>query len=56
MGSRSHDLGAKLRMHSLTFDCDTFSREVKATVVVPVTSVEIEKTGSRAMLTQGLNA
>ena len=23
MGSRSHDLGAELRMHSLTVDCDT---------------------------------
>ena len=25
MGSSSHDLGAKLRMHSFTVNCDTFS-------------------------------
>ena len=24
MGSRSHDLGAELRMHSFTVNCDTF--------------------------------
>ena len=48
MGSRSHDLGAELRMHSLTVDCDTFSNEEKAAVVVTVTSVEV--TGSEAML------
>ena len=42
MGSRSHDLGAELRMHSLTADCDTFSNEEKVAAVVPVTSVEVE--------------
>ena len=25
MGSSSHDLGAELRMHSFTVNCDTFS-------------------------------
>ena len=29
IGSRSHDLGAELRMHSLTVDCDSFSSEEK---------------------------
>ena len=46
MGSRSHDLGAELRIHSFTVD--TFSNEDKFTEVVPVTSVEV--TGSVAML------
>ena len=50
MGSRSHDLGAELRMYSFTIDCDTFSNEEKVAVVVPVTSVEVEVTGSDAML------
>ena len=50
MTSRSHDLGAELRMHSLTFDCDTFSNEEKVAVVDPVTSIEVEVTGSEAML------
>ena len=27
IGSRSHHLGAELRMHSLTIDCDAFSNE-----------------------------
>ena len=45
MGSSSHDLGAELRMHSFTVNCDTFSNEEK---VVPVTSVEV--TCSEAML------
>ena len=27
MGSSSHDLGAELRMHSFTVNCDTFSNE-----------------------------
>ena len=48
MGSSSHDLGAELRMHSFTVNCDTFSYEEKVTVVVPVTSVEA--TCSEAML------
>ena len=30
MGSNSHDLGAQLRMHSFTVNCDTFSNEEKA--------------------------
>ena len=41
MGSSSHDLGAELRMHSFTVNCDTFSNGKKITAVVPVTSVEI---------------
>ena len=48
MGSSSHDLGAELRMHSFTVNCDTFSNEEKVTAVVPVTSVEV--TCSEAML------
>ena len=44
MGSSSHDLGAELRMHSFTVNCDTFS----VAAVVPVTSVEV--TFSEAML------
>ena len=45
LGSSSHDLGAELRMHSFTVNCDTFSNEEK---VAPVTSVEV--TCSEAML------
>ena len=48
MGSRSHDLGAELRMHSFTVNCDTFSNEEKVAGVVPVTSVEV--TCSEAMI------
>ena len=48
MGSRSHDLGVELRMHSFTVNRDTFSNEEKVAVVVPVTSVEV--TCSKAML------
>ena len=48
MGSRSHDLGAELLMHSFTVNCDTFSNEKKVAVVVPVTSAEV--TVSEAML------
>ena len=40
MGSRSHDLGAELRMHSFTVDCGSFSNEEKFAIVVSVTSVE----------------
>ena len=40
MGSRSPDLGVEVRMHSLTVDCDTFSNEEKASLVVPVTRVD----------------
>ena len=50
MGSSSHDLGAELRMHSFTVNCDTFSNEEKVAAVVPVTSVEV--TCSEAMLAQ----
>ena len=48
MWSSSHDLGAELRMHSFTVNCDTFSNEEKVAAVVPVTSVEV--TCSEAML------
>ena len=48
MGPSSHDIGAELRMHSFTVNCDTFSNKGKVSVVVPVTSVEI--TCSEAML------
>ena len=48
IGSRSHDLGAELGLHSFTVDCDTFSNEKKVVVVIPVTSVEV--TSSEAML------
>ena len=48
MGSRSHDLGSELRMHSFTVDCDSFPYQEKVAVVVPVTSFEIA--GSEAML------
>ena len=47
-GSSSNDLGAELRMHSFTFNCDTFSNKEKVAAVVPVTSVEV--TCSEAML------
>ena len=48
MGSSSHDVGAELRMHSFTVNCDTFSNEEKVPAVVPVTIVEA--TCSEAML------
>ena len=48
IGSRSHNVVAKIRMYSFIVDCDTVSYEVKAAVVVPVTSGEA--TGSEAML------
>ena len=48
MGSSSHDLGAELRMHSFTVNCDTYSNEEKVAAVVQVTSVEV--TCSEAML------
>ena len=47
MGSSSHDLGAELRMHSFTVNCDTFSNEEKVAAVFPVTCVDI--TCSEAM-------
>ena len=48
MGSSSHDLGAELRMHSFTVNCDTFSNEENDAAVVTVTSVEV--TCSEAMV------
>ena len=48
IGSISHDLGAELRMHSFTVNCDTFSNEEKVAAVVQVASVEV--TCSEAML------
>ena len=54
MGSSSRDLGAELRMHSFTVNCDTFSNEEKVAVVVQVTSVEVEC--SEAMLALSFSA
>ena len=48
MGSSSHVLGAEIRMHSFSVNCDTFSDEEKVAAVVPVTSVDV--TCSEAML------
>ena len=48
MGSSSHDLGAEIRMHSLTINCDTFLNDENVAEVFPVTSVEV--TCSEAML------
>ena len=48
MGPSSHDLGAELRMHSFTVNCDTFSNKEKVAAVIPVTNVEV--TCSEAML------
>ena len=41
MGSSSNVLGAEIRMHSFTVNCDTFSNKEKVAAVVPVTSVEV---------------
>ena len=41
IGSSSHDLGAEIRMHSLTVNCETFQNEEKVAAVVPVTSVAV---------------
>ena len=48
IGSSSHDLGAELRKHSFTVNCDTFSNEEKDAAVVTVTCVEV--TCSEAMV------
>ena len=48
MGPWSHDIGAGLRMHSFTVNCDPFSNEEKVAAVVPITIVEV--TCSEAML------
>ena len=37
-------------MHSFTVDCDTFPNDEKVAVVVAETSVEVEVSGSEAML------
>ena len=52
MVSSSHDLGAEIRMHTFTVNCDTFSNEEKVAAVVPVTSVGV--TCSEAIVTIGL--
>ena len=41
IGSSPHDLGAELRMHCFTVNCDPLSNEEKVAAVVPVTSVEV---------------
>ena len=41
IGSRSHDLGAELGMHSFTADSDTFFNKEDVAVVVPVSRVEV---------------
>ena len=48
IGSSSHDIGAELRMHSYTVNCETFLNEEKVAAVVPVASVQ--ETFSGAML------
>ena len=53
MGSSSHDLGAELRMHYFTVNCDTFSNDEEVAAVVLVTSVEV--TCSEAMLALGFS-
>ena len=50
MGSSSHDLGAELRIHSFTVNCDTFSIEEEFVAVVPVTSVEVACSGAMLAL------
>ena len=49
-----NDLGAEVRMHSFTVNCDTFSNEEKVAAVVPVTSVEV--TCSEAKLALNFSA
>ena len=49
MKSRSHDLGAKIIIHSLNAICDNFLNVDKVAVVVLDTSVEIEATGFKAI-------
>ena len=41
MESSSHDVGAEIRMHYFTVNCDTFTNEDKVTTVVPITSVDL---------------
>ena len=54
MGSSSLDLGAELRMHSFTVNCDTFPNEENVAAVVAVISVEV--TCSEAMLALSFSA
>ena len=49
MVSSSHDLGAEIRMHSFTVNCDSFSNEEKVAAVVPVTSVDNALTSTRKL-------
>ena len=53
MGLCSHELGAELRMHSFTVNCDALSNEEKVAAVVPVTSVEV--TFSEVLLALGFS-
>ena len=50
MRSRSYDIGEEIRMHSLTVDRFTLLNYEKVVVVMPVTCVEDDVTGSEAML------
>ena len=54
IGSRSHNLGAELRMHSLKMDCDNYSNREKVAVIAPVTSAKVMVTGSKAMFALSL--
>ena len=49
MGSGSHDIEAELRMYAFTFDCNIFLDEESVAVVIPVTCVDVEVTGSIAV-------
>ena len=42
-------------MHSFTVNCVTFPNEENVAVVVPVSSVEVEATGSEAMVAVGFS-
>ena len=53
MGSSLHDLGAEIRMHSFTVNCDTFSNEENVAAVVQISS--IEAACSEAMLALGFS-
>ena len=53
MGLSSHDIGAELRQHCFTVNCDTFLNVEKIAVVFSVTSVEVACSG--AMLALGFS-
>ena len=55
MGSRSHDIGAELRMHYFTVDCDTFTNEEKVAVVVPVASIDVSCSEAVSFSTLSVN-